>query len=70
MSENDFTPKGTDSYKSMKKRKIANVLKKILLYTVIAIVVLLALVIAYQIFEMLFTLAILILAWLCPKRWR
>ena len=70
MSENAFNSKRTVNDKVMKKQKIANVLKKILLYTVIVVAALLTLVIIYQIFEVLFTLAILILAWLCPKRWR
>lgn len=67
---NDFISKDTVSNNTTKKQKIANILKKILIYTVIAVGVILLLVVAYQIFVFLFTLLILIIAWLCPRRWR
>ena len=52
------------------KTKVAKILKKIFLYTTIAVGVALLLVVAYQIFQVLFTLAILVIAWIFPKRWR
>ena len=55
--------------KSIRKSKFWNTLKKVLLYTVVAVVVVVVLAILYQILEFLFVGAILFLAWICPKRW-
>jgi cell division protein FtsL len=52
-----------------RKGKALNILTKIFLYTVIAVVVVFALVALYQILEFLFVAAVLIIAWICPKRW-
>ena len=68
--KNDFISTATKTDNSTRKRKIMNILKKIFIYTMVAVGVLFLLAIAYQVFEILFTLAILIIAWLCPKRWR
>ncbi len=54
--------------KSILKSKFCSTLKKVLLYTVAAVAVVLILAVLYQILEFLFVGAILFLAWLCPKR--
>ena len=54
---------------SIRKSKFLNTLKKVLLYTVAAVAVVLVLAVLYQILEFLFVGAILFLAWICPKRW-
>ena len=51
-----------------RKEKIINVIKKVLLYTVIAVVGVFALVALYQIVKFLFVAAILLIAWLGPVR--
>lgn len=53
----------------IRKSKFWSTLKKVLLYTLAAIAVVLVLAILYQILEFLFVGAILFLAWICPKRW-
>lgn len=55
--------------KSILKSKFCSNLKKVLLYTVSAVAVVLILAVLYQILEFLFVGAILFLAWICPKRW-
>ena len=55
-----------------RKAKIINIVKKVLLYTIIAIVGVFALVALYQIVKFLFVAAILLIAWLGPvgpRRW-
>ena len=54
---------------SVRKGKAINILTKILFYAVIAVGAVFALVAIYQILEFLFVAAVLIIAWLCPKRW-
>ena len=54
---------------AIRKNKFWSTLKKVLLYTVAAVAVVLVLVVLYQILEFLFVGAILFLAWICPKRW-
>lgn len=54
---------------SVRKGKVLDILKKILLYTVVTVVVVFALVAICQILKFLFVGAILFLAWICPKRW-
>ena len=56
-----------------RKEKIINVIKKVLLYTGIAIGGIFLLVALYQILQFLFVGAILLIAWLgpvFPRRWR
>ena len=57
---------------SVRKNKFWVVLKKVLLYTLAAIAVVLALVVLYKILEFLFVAAILLIAWIgvVPRRWR
>ena len=57
---------------SMRKNKFWSILKKVLLYTLAAIAVVLALVVIYKILEFLFVAAILLIAWIgiVPRRWR
>ena len=54
---------------SARKNKFLSTLKKVLLYTVAAVAVVLILAVLYQILEFLFVGAVLFLAWICPKRW-
>ncbi len=54
---------------SVRKGKVLDILKKILLYTVVTVVAIFALVAICQILKFLFVGAILFLAWICPKRW-
>ena len=57
---------------SVRKNKFWSVLKKVLLYTIATIAVVLALVVLYKILEFLFVAAILLIAWIgvIPRRWR
>lgn len=57
---------------STRKNKFWSILKKVLLYTLAAIAVVLALVVLYKILEFLFVAAILLIAWIgiVPRRWR
>ena len=59
--------KKTDN--SIRKSKFWSTLKKVLLYTLAAVAVVVILAVLYQILEFLFVGAILFLAWICPKRW-
>ena len=54
---------------SVRQGKALNILKKILLYTVAAISVVVVLAVLYQVLEFLFVGVILFFAWICPKRW-
>lgn len=54
---------------AIRKSKFLSTLKKVLLYTVAAVAVVLVLAVLYQILEFLFVGVILFLAWICPKRW-
>ena len=54
---------------SVRKNKFWSTLKKVLLYTIAAVAVVVGLAILYQILEFLFVGVILFLAWICPKRW-
>ena len=54
---------------SVRQGKALNILKKILLYTVAAISVVVVLAVLYQVLEFLFVGAILFFEWICPKRW-
>jgi cell division protein FtsL len=54
---------------SIRKSKFWSTLKKVLLYTLAAVAVVVVLAVLYQILEFLFVGAILFLAWICPKRW-
>lgn len=57
---------------STRKNKFWSILKKVVLYTVATIAVVLALVVLYKILEFLFVAAILLIAWvgIVPRRWR
>ena len=57
---------------SVRKNKFWSILKKVFLYTLAAIAVVLALVVLYKILEFLFIAAILLIAWvgIVPRRWR
>lgn len=66
---NAINTNDTKTDNSIRKGRFLNVLKKILLYTVAAIVVALVLVALYQILKYMFVAAVLVIAWLCPKRW-
>ena len=57
---------------SVRKNKFWSILKKVFLYTLAAIAVVLALVMLYKILEFLFVAAILLIGWLgvVPRRWR
>ena len=57
---------------SVLKNKFWSILKKVLLYTLAAIAVVLALVVLYKILEFLFVAAILLIGWIgvVPRRWR
>ena len=54
---------------SIRKSKFWSTLKKVLLYTLAAVAVIVVLAVLYQILKFLFVGAILFLAWICPKRW-
>ena len=60
------------SNNSVRKNKFWGILKKVLLYTLAAIAVVLALVVLYKILEFLFVAVILLIAWvgIVPRRWR
>lgn len=57
---------------SIRKNKFWSTLKKVLLYTVAAIAVVLVLAVLYKILEFLFVVAILLIGWvgIVPRRWR
>ena len=57
---------------SVRKNKFWSILKKVFLYTLAAIAVVLALVVLYKILEFLFVAAILLIGWIgvVPRRWR
>ena len=57
---------------SVHKNKFWSILKKVFLYTLAAIAVVLALVVLYKILEFLFVAAILLISWIgvVPRRWR
>lgn len=60
------------THNAARKTKIINTVKKVLLYTTIAVVGIFALVALYQIVKFLFVAAILLIAWLGPvgpRRW-
>lgn len=57
---------------SIRKSKFWSTLKKVLLYTLGAVAVVVGLAVLYQILEFLFVAAILLVAWIgiVPRRWR
>ena len=57
---------------SVRKNKFWSILKKVFLYTLAAIAVVLALVVLYKILEFLFVAVILLIGWIgvVPRRWR
>ena len=57
---------------SVRENKFWSVLKKVLLYALAAIAVVLTLVVLYKILEFLFVAAILLIGWIgvVPRRWR
>ena len=57
---------------SAHKNKLLSTLKKVLLYTLGAVAVVVGLAVLYQILEFLFVAAILLVAWIgiVPRRWR
>lgn len=59
----------TNKTESVTKEKVFSTIKKVLLYTLGIIGGLFLLCIVYQILEFLFVGAILLIGWLCPKRW-
>ena len=56
----------------VRKNKFWSTLKKVLLYTLAAVAVVVGLVVLYQILEFLFVAAILLIGWvgIVPRRWR
>ena len=56
---------------SVRKNKFWSILKKVLLYALAAIAVVLVLVVLYKILEFLFVTAILFIGWIgvVPRRW-
>ena len=72
---NEMNAINTDERKvdtPVRKNKFWSILKKILLYTLAAIAVVVGLVVLYQILEFLFVAAILLIGWvgIVPRRWR
>ena len=57
---------------SVRKNKFWSTLKKVLLYTLAAVAVVIGLVVLYRILEFLFVAAILFIGWIgiVPRRWR
>lgn len=57
---------------SVLKNKFWSTMKKILLYAFAAVVVVIGLIVLYQILEILFVAAILLIGWVgvVPRRWR
>lgn len=57
---------------SVRKNKFWSTLKKVLLYTLAAVAVVIGLVVLYRILEFLFVAAILLIGWIgvVPRRWR
>ena len=57
---------------SVRNNKFWSTLKKVLLYTLAAVAVVIGLVVLYRILEFLFVAAILLIGWIgvVPKRWR
>jgi cell division protein FtsL len=56
----------------VRNNKFWSTLKKVLLYTLVAVAVVIDLVVLYQILEFLFVAAILLIGWIgiVPRRWR
>ena len=56
----------------VRNNKFWSTLKKVLLYTLAAVVVVIGLVVLYRILEFLFVAAILLIGWIgvVPRRWR
>lgn len=72
---NEMNAINTDERKvdtPVRKNKFLSILKKVFLYTLAAIVVVVGLVVLYQILEFLFVAAILLIGWvgIVPRRWR
>ena len=69
---NGMNTNGIRADNSVRKNKFWSILKKVLLYTLAAIAVVLALVVLYKILEFLFVAAILLIGWIgvVPRRWR
>ena len=65
---NTITNNETKTIKSEKLKKALNIIKKVLIYTAIAVAVVLALGLLWQIIQYVFTAALLFIAWLCPFR--
>jgi len=59
----------TQTNTSITKGKVMSTIKKVLLYTLCIIGGLFLLCVIYQILEFLFVGAILLIAWLGPRRW-
>lgn len=59
----------TNPNRSVRLEKIKNTIKKIMLWTVGIIGALIVLAVAYQILQYLFVGAVLLIAWLGPRRW-
>lgn len=54
---------------SVRREKLLEILKKILIAVFLAAAALLALVVIYQVLEFLFVLAVLVIGHIRPKRW-
>lgn len=65
---NTITNNETKTIKSEKLKKALNIIKKVLIYTAVAVAVVLALGLLWQIIQYVFTAALLFIAWLYPFR--
>ena len=65
---NIITNNERKTVKSEKLKKALNIIKKALIYTAIAIAVVLVLCLLYKVLQYLFVGALLFIAWLCPFR--
>ena len=54
---------------SVRREKLLEILKKILIAVFLAAAALIALVVIYQVLEVLFVLAVLVIGHIRPKRW-
>ncbi len=66
---NTITATERNANKTAQKSKFINFLKKVLVYTCVTVGVILLLAVLYKILEIIFTAALLFIAWLHPRRW-
>lgn len=65
---NIITNNERKTVKSEKLKKALNIIKKVLIYTAVAVAVVLVLGLLWQIIQYVFTAALLFIAWLFPFR--